>query len=185
MVLLLKQLFITSCAANFIQFKEWSSFDGVYKLDSTHQSSSEDQLLTVLLYGSEKYALNVNKEIIRLTISFLKASERFVQPLFWPTKFVFIYFFICLLVIFLFLFFNVWLYRAFIAASTPFLKGELDYWTQWNPGETEIIQNQGGKGQRGERGIFKIFIGGKIAGDGTSNRKQNFRVNLKMFSWVI
>ena len=56
--------------------------DGVYKLDSTHQSSSEDQLLTVLLYGSEKYALNVNKEIIRLTISFLKASERFVQPLF-------------------------------------------------------------------------------------------------------
>ena len=55
---------------------------GVYKLDSTLQNSSEDRLLTVLLYGSEKYALNVNKEIIRLTISFLKASERFVQPLF-------------------------------------------------------------------------------------------------------
>ena len=56
--------------------------NGVYKLDSTLQNSSEDQLLTVLLYGSEKYALNVNKEILRLTISYLKASERFVQLLF-------------------------------------------------------------------------------------------------------
>ena len=56
--------------------------DGVYKLDSTLQNSSEDQLLTVLLYGSKKYALNVNKEIITLTISFLKASGSFVQPLF-------------------------------------------------------------------------------------------------------
>ena len=56
--------------------------NGVYKLDSTLQNSSEDQLLTVLLYGSEKYALNVNKEILRLTINYLKASERFVQPLF-------------------------------------------------------------------------------------------------------
>ena len=54
----------------------------MYKLDSTLQNSSEDQLLTVLLYGSEKSALNVNKEIIRLTISYLKASERFVQSLF-------------------------------------------------------------------------------------------------------
>ena len=53
------------------------------------------------MYGSEKYALNVNKEIIRLTISYLKASGRFVQPLFWPTTFAF------------FFFFNVWLYSAY------------------------------------------------------------------------
>ena len=52
--------------------------DGVYKLDSTLQNSSEDQLLTAVLYGSEKYALSINKEIIRLTISYIKASERFV-----------------------------------------------------------------------------------------------------------
>ena len=65
--------------------------DGVHKFDSTLQNSSEDQLLTVLLYGSEKYASNVNKEIIRLTISYLKASERFVQTLFWPATLVFIY----------------------------------------------------------------------------------------------
>ena len=29
--------------------------------------------------------------------------------------------------------------------------------------------------KRGKRGIFEIFIGGKIVGDETSNRKQNFR----------
>ena len=67
--------------------------DGVHKFDSTLQNSSEDQLLTVLLYGSEKYASNVNKEILRLTISYLKASERFVETLFLPTTFVFIYLF--------------------------------------------------------------------------------------------
>ena len=43
----------------------------VYELDSTHQNSSEGQLLTALLYGSEKFALNVKKGIIKLTISFL------------------------------------------------------------------------------------------------------------------
>ena len=57
--------------------------DGVYKLSSILQNSSEDQLLTVLLYGSKKYALNVNQEILRLTITYLKASERFAQPLFY------------------------------------------------------------------------------------------------------
>ena len=56
--------------------------DGVYILNSILQNSSEDQLLTVLLYGSKKYALNVNKEILRLIITYLKASERFAQPLF-------------------------------------------------------------------------------------------------------
>ena len=43
--------------------------DGAHKLDSTLQNSSEDQLKTVLLYGSEKYASNVNKEILRLPLA--------------------------------------------------------------------------------------------------------------------
>ena len=30
--------------------------------------------------------------------------------------------------------------------------------------------------ERGGKKIFEIFIGGKIAGDETSNRKQNFRM---------
>ena len=79
--------------------------DGICKLDSTLQNSSEGQLLTVFLYGSEKFALNINKKIIRLTISYLKASERFVQPLSWPTTHLYLF-------IYLFCFFNVWLYRG-------------------------------------------------------------------------
>ena len=59
------------------------------KLDSTLQNSLEDHLLTVLSYRSEKLALNVNKDIMRLAISFLKASERFAGPFFWPVTFVF------------------------------------------------------------------------------------------------
>ena len=65
--------------------------------------------------------------------------------------------------------------------ATP-LWGGLDLRTQQNLGGTEIFQNQGGKKKRGERGIFEIFLGGKIAGGETSNRKQNFRMSLKMFS---
>ena len=56
--------------------------NGVYKLDSTLHNSSEDQFLILLLHGSEKFAVNVKKEIVRLAISYLKASEHFVQPLF-------------------------------------------------------------------------------------------------------
>ena len=103
MVLLLKQLFISSCVAYSIQFKEWS----VYKLDSTLQNSSEDQLLTVLLYGSEKFALNSNKEII----SYLKASERFVQPFFDQQN---MYLFIFIFSLYLFICYSFMsLYRAY------------------------------------------------------------------------
>ena len=56
--------------------------NGLYKLDFTLIESSEDQVLTVIFYGSEKFALNVNKEIVRLTISYLKDSEHLPQPLF-------------------------------------------------------------------------------------------------------
>ena len=74
----------------------------VYKLDFTLHSSLEDQLLTDFLYGSGKFALNVTKEIIRLAISFLHASERFVEPLL--TNNICIYFFY-LFILFTYLFF--------------------------------------------------------------------------------
>ena len=72
--------FLLRCRPYSVQRVEL--FDGAYELDSTLQNSSEDHLLTVLLYGSEIFALNVKKGIIRLTISFLKASECFAGPLF-------------------------------------------------------------------------------------------------------
>ena len=50
----------------------------IHKLYPTLQNSSDDMPLTALLHGSEKSNLIANKKIIRLTIHFLKASERFV-----------------------------------------------------------------------------------------------------------
>ena len=36
--------------------------------------------------------------------------------------------------------------------------------------------------KRGKGEFLKFSLGGKIAGDETSNRKQNFGMNFKMFS---
>ena len=87
--------------------------NGVCKLDSTLHNSSEDQLRTVLLYGSEKFDLTVNIEIIRLTVSYLKASELFFSTPFLTNN-------ICIFSIFLFLFIysfllflSILLYRAY------------------------------------------------------------------------
>ena len=60
----------------YFSFQRMELLDGIYKLDSTLQNFSEDQLLTVLLYDSKKIVLNVNKEIVRLTISYLKAFQQ-------------------------------------------------------------------------------------------------------------
>ena len=60
----------------------------------------------------KKFALNVNKGILRLIISFLKASERFAEHL-WPTTFVLtLSFYLFLLSIHLW-FFYVLLYKAY------------------------------------------------------------------------
>ena len=48
-------------------------------------------------------------------------------------------------------------------------------------GELKSFRIKVGDQKRGEMGIFEFLIG-KIAGDETSNRKQNFRMDLKMFS---
>ena len=53
------------------------------------------------------------------------------------------------------------LHAQFHSSFLPFVKrGQLDFWTQQNPGGTEIFQNQGAKKKRGERGTFESFIGG-------------------------
>ena len=75
MVLLLKQLHITSCVADFIS--------ELFRRSVTNSS----------FVWFREIALNVNKEIIRLTISYLKVSERFIQILFWLTKVLFVYLF--------------------------------------------------------------------------------------------
>ena len=79
------------------------------------------------------------------------------------------------------------------AAPPPTLwRGGLDFWTQQNLEELKFFKIKrggggggGGGGRESGKKNFEIFIGGKIAGDETSNRKHNFRINLKMFSWII
>ena len=77
-----------------------------------------------------------------------------------------------------------WFCRIDIAALPLFLKeGELDFLTQPNPEGTGIFQNQWGGGEKKTGGgKFLKLSSGKTAGDETSNRKQNFRMNLQMFS---
>ena len=70
------------------------------------------------------------------------------------------------------------LYIATLPHPTLWRRG-LDFWTQRNLGGTKIFQNQ--RGERGKGELLNFSLGEKIIGDETSNRKQNFRLNLKMF----
>ena len=52
------------------------------RLDLLNDIFSEDQLVNVLLFGSENFTLDANANILRRTIKFLKAIERFNSLLF-------------------------------------------------------------------------------------------------------
>ena len=52
------------------------------RLDLLNDIFSEDQLVNVLLFGSENFTLDANATILRRTIEFLKATERFNSLLF-------------------------------------------------------------------------------------------------------
>ena len=54
----------------------------VCALSPTLKNLSHEKLLNVLLYESEDFSFNRNKEIIKSTIKILKASGRFLCPLF-------------------------------------------------------------------------------------------------------
>ena len=52
------------------------------RLDLLNDIFSEDQLVNVLLFGSENFTLDANTSILRRTIEFLKATEHFNSLLF-------------------------------------------------------------------------------------------------------
>ena len=54
----------------------------IYTINQSLKSFSEDQLVNVLLFGSENFTLDTNANILRRTIEFLKAAERFSSLLF-------------------------------------------------------------------------------------------------------
>ena len=59
----------------------------VYNLDQTLRNYDDDHLIHILLYGSEKFTFNLNEEIIKLTICYLKDTERFNESPIWNIYF--------------------------------------------------------------------------------------------------
>ena len=53
----------------------------VYNLDQTLRNFDDDHLIHILLYGSEKFNVTLNKEIIKLIICYLKDTEHFDESL--------------------------------------------------------------------------------------------------------
>ena len=58
--------------------------NSIYNLDPKIKKWSNDKLLHLLWYGSKLYSFEVNGEIIKLTLKFLRLSKRFERPLLWP-----------------------------------------------------------------------------------------------------
>ena len=49
----------------------------IYTINQFLKNFSEDQLVNLLLFGSENFTLDTNLNILRRTIEFLKTTERF------------------------------------------------------------------------------------------------------------
>ena len=56
--------------------------NGICALNPTLKDLSHENLLNILLYGSENFIFNTNKKIMKSTNKFLKISERFIGPIF-------------------------------------------------------------------------------------------------------
>ena len=56
--------------------------NNIFILNPSIKNYSNEKLLNVLLYGSEDFKWNLNKEILKATIKLLKRSERFNDPRF-------------------------------------------------------------------------------------------------------
>ena len=54
----------------------------IFAINQSLKNFSEDHLVNVLLFGSEKFTLDATANILRRTIEFLKATKRFNSLLF-------------------------------------------------------------------------------------------------------
>ena len=57
--------------------------NSIHNLDLKTRILSNDKILRILFYGSKSYSFEAKREIIKLTIKFLKSSKRFERPLLW------------------------------------------------------------------------------------------------------
>ena len=52
-------------------------------LKGSLENSSEEKLLRIVLYGAEDFTSQMNSEILKCTIKFIKKTDRFSGPLFF------------------------------------------------------------------------------------------------------
>ena len=62
-------------------------FNGTCTYGPSLRSYSNNNLLAILSQRSEEFSVSVNKEILKCTIKFLKASKSFDVSLYWPLSF--------------------------------------------------------------------------------------------------
>ena len=55
----------------------------IYNLSGSLKNSSEEKLLKILLYGAEDFTSQMNSEILKCTIKFIKKTDRFSGPVFF------------------------------------------------------------------------------------------------------
>ena len=51
--------------------------------DNTLLNHCDDNIVSILLYGSSKYSFSTNNQILSLTVEFLESTKRFHKPHFW------------------------------------------------------------------------------------------------------
>ena len=56
--------------------------NSIYALHAIFKQYSDEKLLEVLLYGSDKFDIEINRNVLKCTIKYLKMSGRFDNPLF-------------------------------------------------------------------------------------------------------
>ena len=56
--------------------------NNIHAINQSLKNFSEDHLVNILLFGSKNFTLDANENILRRTIEFLKATERFNSLLF-------------------------------------------------------------------------------------------------------
>ena len=85
----------------------------VFYLGQTLWNCDDDHVIHILLYCSEKLKFNLNKEIIKLTVCYLKDTERFDESLIWNVYRLFLLFLIIITIIIILLYRDVDFWHIF------------------------------------------------------------------------
>ena len=67
---------------NLYSIYQLELLNDIYTLNRSLKNSSEEKLLKTLLYGAEDFASQMNSEILKCTIKFIKKANHFSGPLF-------------------------------------------------------------------------------------------------------